>query len=82
MNTTIRRALGAALSAGWVIPLAYAVDCYLSFVEFDLPLLSQGKGPYNSFPMMGAARNSALFSFVWLSIVIFSWAFRSMKHER
>ncbi len=81
-DTKMRRLLGAALTAGWLVPLAFGADCLLSFIEQDLPLLSQGKVPYNSFPMMGAARTSALLAFSWLALVILYWAFRWLKHER
>jgi uncharacterized membrane protein len=81
MNTTIRKFVGAMLSAGWILPLAFGVDCYLSYVEFDLPLLAQGKVPYNSFPMMQAAHVFFLISACWLSFVVFIWALRSLKQD-
>lgn len=72
----------AVFPAGWLVPLALGVDCYLSFVGLDLPQVSRGLAPYNSFPMMNSARLCFRMAFIWLALVIAFWTYRKLKHER
>ena len=82
MKNTFLRVIIAVWSAGWLLPFAFGIDCYMSFVEHDLPWLSQGRGSYNSFPMMYMSRVCIKITALWLALVIIFWTFRWLKYDR
>lgn len=82
MKNVFLKIIIAILSAGWLLPFAFGLDCYMSFVERDLPWLSQGRGSYNSFPMMETSRLCMKVTAIWLAFVIIFWAFRLLKNDK
>ena len=70
------RLLLATASAGWLVPLVFGLDFYLSFVGKDLPLIIQGKTPFNSAPLLDMAFDAFRTSAIWLGLVITFWLYK------
>ncbi|TZF83443.1 hypothetical protein [Cognatilysobacter lacus] len=69
------RILIAIFSAGWLLPLTFGVDTYLSFWQVEgWPLLRE-QHPLNSAPFFGIAATSFRIAFAWLAAVIAFWSY-------
>ena len=67
--------LVAILSAGWLIPLWLGVSTYLEFWRLEAWPFLVGQRPLNSFPFLAFSRSCFAVSFIWLGMVIATWAY-------
>jgi|SRR6185312_9246480 len=75
---TQHKAIGfliAILSAGWLVPLWFAVDTFFAFWQGEAWPLLQGQHPMNAFPFIHFARQCLCVALVWLGIVALCWSY-------
>lgn len=73
-----RRALSATvalLSVGWLVPIGYGVETYLTFWQIEAWPLIAGQHPGNSLPFIDFARDCFKVGFLWLGLVLMFWAY-------
>jgi hypothetical protein len=67
--------LVSAISAGWLLPLAWSVQSYLRYLDLVFLPKVRGETPLASAPLNDIALLQFYISCAWLFIVIAGWAY-------
>jgi hypothetical protein len=65
----------AICSAGWLVPLYFAVHCYLHLFQEVSDSQIRGLVEMNSFPFQSTMEDCFFISAVWVGVVILAWSF-------
>ncbi len=75
----LRVVLIAILSAGWLLPLAWAADSYIGYLNLVLLPKSQGQVPLTSAPLDRVTLIQLYVALSWLAAVIMGWSYAGYK---
>ena len=74
-----RAVLIGLLSAGWLLPLAWAASSYIGYLNLVLLPKIQGHVPLASAPLDHLALIQLYFSLSWLAAVIVCWSYAGYR---
>ena len=71
--------LVSALTVGWLVPLAWAAQAYIGYLNLVMLPKSQGLVPLTSAPLDQLALLAFFTACGWLAIVLFVWSYLACR---